>query len=192
MTPAHLIPPTQNPTPAIAAAIPRLRSARLVLRAPTLGDFAVLEEIYGSLAHGSMRDVDDSDASWTDFVQMTATWVWRGHGWWAVDDADGPCGFVGIGFEPGDAAPELGYMFTKATRGKGYATEACILARDFARDQLKLDALVSYVSDDNTASQNVARKLGASRDGDAEAAIGEDNVQVWRHLPALHQTETES
>lgn len=173
--------PSVNALPDIAAAIPVLRTDRLTLRAPRLADFPVLAAIYDSVSDSSLRELDGRAAYWQDFMQMTATWVLRGHGWWAVDDANGPCGLVGIGFEPGDREPELGYMFAPATRGKGYATEATASARDFARDALRLPSLVSYIAQANTASQNVAAKLGAKRDAQAEAALNEPDVQVWRH-----------
>lgn len=181
MTAAHLIPPARNAVPAIAAAIPELTTERLRLRAPTLADVPVLDDINDSVRDVSMRDTANPNATWLDFTQMTAVWVLRGHGWWTVDDANGACGFVGIGFEAGDFAPELGYLLAPAARGKGYATEACHAARDFARNVMDLPELISFISDRNTASQNVARKLGATRDAAAEAALGEDGVQIWRH-----------
>ena len=150
------------------------------LRAPDLADYPVLAEINASLRARSMRTSDD----WEDFVQMSATWVWRGHGWWTVEDETGAVGFVGLGFEPGDQSAELGYLLHSDARGKGYATEAATAARDCARDMLNLPELVSYIYESNAASLNVARKLGAVRDEAAEAALNEAGVQVWRHWAA--------
>ena len=181
MTHLHEIAPEQHGAPQVLAAIPALTTERLTLRVPQLQDFPTLVAIDDNVGQTSLRGPRSRKESWRDFAQMTATWIWRGHGWWTVFDDDGPCGFVGIGFEPGDTAPELAYLFAPSSRGKGYATESCLAARDFARDVLKLPALLSYISDTNTASQNVARKLGASRDSTAETALGEDGVQVWRH-----------
>lgn len=182
MTQWHEIPPRHHALPPLAAAIPVLNTERLTLRGPMLEDFPLLVEINESVAELSQREgAGRRDGAWQDFAQMTATWVWRSHGWWTVCDTGGPCGFVGLGFEPGDRCPELGYLFAAEARGKGYATEAATAARDFARAELKLDALVSYISDGNDASQGVARKLGAMRDATAEAELGLDGVQVWRH-----------
>lgn len=182
MTAPHQLAPARHPLPELLAAIPVLRTQRLTLRAPMLTDFPLLLDINTSLQDVSQRDgAGTEEGAWSDFLQMTATWIWRGHGWWTVDDDAGVVGFVGLGFEPGDQCPELGYLLGSAARGKGYATEAAQAARDFARDVLELEALVSYVSDANIASQNVATKLGAHRDARAEAALGEDGVQVWRH-----------
>ena len=184
MTAPHEIQPQTHALPGVVAAIPELRTDRLVLRAPQLSDFPTLIDIDFSVAETSRRGERSREDSWYEFTQMSATWIWRGHGWWTVCDNQGAAGFVGLGFEPGDQAPELGYLFLPRARGLGYATEAATAARDFARDTLKLPALVSYISDTNDASRNVARKLGAARDSDAEAAlraVGEEGVQVWRH-----------
>ncbi len=178
MTQWHERPPADHALPSLPAAIPSLQTERLRLRAPHIEDFAVLMEIEDSLADTDLRS-DDRETAWYNFMQMTATWVLRGHGWWCLDDENGSCGFVGIGFEPGDREPELGYLLTEPARGKGYATEAAGAARDFARDALRLPSLVSYVSPKNTASQNVARKLDATRDALAEKDL--DGTQVWRH-----------
>lgn len=172
--------PRNHALPAVAKAIPVLETDRLVLRAPTLDDFPVLLAINESVADVSLR-TGGREGTWIDLVQMTATWVLRGHGWWTVDDSAGACGFVGLGFEPGDREPELGYLLTETARGKGYATEACVVVRDYARDTARLPSLVSYVSQRNSASQNVARKLGATRDAQSEAELGDEGVQVWRH-----------
>lgn len=177
MTALHMHPPAAHALPALVTAIPVLKTPRLTLRAPTLADYPLLEAINESLKDRSLRSTD----TWDDFIQMTATWVFRGHGWWTVEDADAPVGFVGLGFEPGDQEPELGYLLDAPARGKGYATEAAMAARDCARDVLNLPSLVSYIMHTNTASQNVARKLGAARDTLAEATLNEDGVQIWRH-----------
>jgi RimJ/RimL family protein N-acetyltransferase len=163
----------------LSALIPTLKTDRLTLRAPALSDFPVLVEIDQSVIGTGARERTRHD-SWADFSMMSAIWLWHGHGWWAVDDTDGPCGFVGLGFEPGQKAAELGYILTPQARGKGYATEAATAARDYARDVARLTTLISYITVTNTASQNVATKLGATR----EDVPGEAKFHIWRHWGA--------
>ncbi|MEM6308884.1 MAG: GNAT family N-acetyltransferase [Pseudomonadota bacterium] len=173
----HMAAPDHMPLPALQAALPRLKTDRLTLRVPGLDDLSLLNQISDEQRNQDLLAPD----IWDEFLQMTATWVFRGHGWFTVADATGACGLVGLGFEPGDREPELGYLFAAKAHGKGYATEAARAVRDFGRDEAKLPSLVSYIHDGNTASMNVARKLGATRDATSEARLGEEGMQVWRH-----------
>jgi len=184
MIAVHERPTTLHALPALRDAVPLLHTDRLVLRAPDLADFPTLVEIDQSVAATSLKGRGTREMSWNDFMQMSATWLLRGHGWWTVTAEDAPVGFVGIGFEPEDQEPELAYIFAPAARGKGYATEAATAAHDCARDVLNLPSLISYISEKNAASRSVARKLGATRDAEAEATLGDDSagVRVWRHF----------
>lgn len=179
---AHECHPSRHLEPGIPGAIPVLTTARLALRAPELSDFSTLVAIYAEPSASNWHEMSREDV-WYEFAQMTATWVLRGHGWWSIDHCGVCSGFVGVGFEPGDQAPELGYMIAPDMRGQGLATEAAGAALTFAKDA-NLPALVSYIDAPNTSSQNVARKLGARRDHEAEAALPDTDTQVWRHLPA--------
>lgn len=161
---------------ATAAAIPTLRTARLVLRAPELADFGAYRAIActdrGRYLDGPMSEPD----AWDDFCRMVATWVLRGHGVWAATDAAGQTiGFVLIGFEPGDREPELGFLFLQGHEGQGLAQEAAAAVRDHAFATLELTTLVSYIDPDNTRAQGLARRLGAVRDDAA------GHGHVWRY-----------
>ena len=166
----------------IADHIPRLRTDRLVLRAPRIADFSVYAEIAQSPKGRFILDDQRRDHAWYDFVNMTACWLLRGHGLWTVDRVDDNevTGFVLVGFEPGDHEPELGYMTSAAFEGHGYATEAAGRALRFAFETLGFVTLVSTTDHDNVDSVRVAKKLGGERDPDAERAHG-DGVLVFRY-----------
>ena len=178
--------PAAHLRPAIIAAIPVLETPRLTLRAPRLADFDLLAALCTGPRSAGIGGPLDRDEAWGEFMQMTATWVLRGHGWWAVTEAEALMGFVGLGFEPGDQEPELGYMFAEAAEGRGLATEAVEAARDWAREA-GLPSLVSYIADDNDRSLALAQRVGAVRDRAAERALvaslgdAEAGTQVWRH-----------
>lgn len=186
-----MIAPHEIPTPGPAAgfaatlraALPRLETERLLLRAPCLEDFDAYAEI-GTSPRGRylVEDNSDRDALWLDFAQMVATWLLRGHGVWTVESrANGVVhGFVLLGFEPGDHEPELGYLFREMAEGKGYATEAATAARDYAFATLRLPTLVSTIDHDNARSIALVTRLGATRDTAAEAAHG-NAILVYRH-----------
>jgi RimJ/RimL family protein N-acetyltransferase len=55
---------------------------------------------------------------------------------------------------------ELGYRLTRASWGKGYATEAAGAVMEHAFTSLGLERLVSLIDPENIASLRVAQKLG--------------------------------
>lgn len=168
----------------LAADLPRLETARLVLRAPRIGDFETYADILMSDRAKHMDGPFDRQSAWLDFSQYVAGWLLRGAGMWAIEDRAGGqvLGFVSIGMEFGDREHELGYLLTEAAEGRGLATEAAEAARDFALGPQALPSLVSYVDPDNAASARVAERLCAQRDLQAEAGFDEP-VLVFRHLP---------
>jgi ribosomal-protein-alanine N-acetyltransferase len=71
----------------------------------------------------------------------------------------GDCGLLQKEIESQPEA-ELVYFFSSLYWGKGYASEAAALLRDYARESLKLPRLVSLIHPDNVASRRVAEKVG--------------------------------
>jgi RimJ/RimL family protein N-acetyltransferase len=59
------------------------------------------------------------------------------------------------------AQPEIGWALARAHWGNGYATEAALAVRDWARRKRGFDRLVSLIAPDNVASQGVAQRMGA-------------------------------
>jgi [ribosomal protein S5]-alanine N-acetyltransferase len=88
-----------------------------------------------------------------------------GFGTWAVTrHTDGAvlgyCGLVLFPDLDGRAEVEIGYRLAREHWGQGYATEAALAVRDFARERLALTRLVALIDPGNIASVAVARKLG--------------------------------
>ena len=165
------------------AAVPQLETARLLLRAPDITDL----EVWTPAFMEAFADPGDTEEqAWTEFSYYTACWMLHGFGIWTVArKADGATlGFVILGLEWDDDEPELGYLFAPEHRGQGYAQEAAVAARDYGLGLLGPGAFVSYIDRSNTASNRLAERLGATRDGRAEAALrattGED-IHIWRH-----------
>ncbi|MEZ5750963.1 MAG: GNAT family N-acetyltransferase [Paracoccaceae bacterium] len=185
MTLAHETPiagPAQDIADGIAARVPVLHTDRLVLRAPRLGDFAAYAEIACGPRADSIGGPMSRDEAWDDFMRMTGLWLLRGHGVWVMETRDGAetAGFVLIGFEPGDAEPELGWFTTAPFEGKGLATEAARAVLRHAFGTLRLRTLVSYINPGNTRSRALARRLGAVPDGML------DGSEIWRHIAKEH------
>jgi RimJ/RimL family protein N-acetyltransferase len=169
---------------AVAATLPRIETARLVLRAPVIGDFGLWTAIACTERGVNIGGPMSQAEAWDDFCRAVAVWLLRGHGLWSVTTRDGTLqGFVLVGFEPEDSEPELGYLFAAEAEGKGYATEAAAAARAWALGTLGTPSLVSYVSPGHAASAAVALRLGAVRDLASESAFADDPVWVFRHHP---------
>jgi [ribosomal protein S5]-alanine N-acetyltransferase len=60
----------------------------------------------------------------------------------------------------GPTEVEVGYTLGRDYWGRGYATEAAAAVRDYALEQLGAGRLIALIIHGNTASENVARKLG--------------------------------
>ena len=64
--------------------------------------------------------------------------------------------------EAGDRAqPELGWALARAHWGCGYATEAALTVREWARRERGIERLISLIHPDNERSRSLARRLGA-------------------------------
>ncbi len=161
----------------LSGLLPEIETARLRLRAPRLSDFDAWTEILCGPAAPHLGGPFSRDDAFTEFLASCGTWLLRGHGPWTVEPRAGGdvLGFVFIGFEPGDAEPELGYLFCPAAEGRGFATEAVQAARDHAFTALGMTRVVSYIAPGNSASLRLARRVGAAPEGDL------DGSQIWVH-----------
>lgn len=166
-----------------AGLVPVLTTRRLTLRAPRADDFA----IYAAIACGA-RGVGiggpmTRDEAWYDFASLSAAWMLQGHGGWTITitETGKAIGFVLIGAEPGDEAPELGYLLAEDAEGHGFASEAACAARDYGFATLQLPELVSYIFPANTRSIALAQRLGAVQTGTATYPNDAEPSLVFRH-----------
>lgn len=159
------------------APLPRLETARLLLRAPVLADCATWAEIWSGPDQATPMT---PERAWEEFCVYVAGWLLHGHGLWAVErKADRVLvGFVLLGLEWEDAEPEIGWGLTAAHRGRGYATEAAAAVRAHALALLGDGRVVSCVDANNAASAAVAQRIGGVRDAAASAAA---DCDIFRH-----------
>ena len=175
----------------MAAAIPALETARLVLRAPLLSDWKTLEGTWTGQRAVHIGGPFSEEDAYLDFCQACACWYLRGHGPFTVVTKDNgeTVGFVGIFHDYGDPFCEAGWIMTEAGEGHGYATEAAKAVLTFAKEELGMKSLASFIDASNTGSIRVAEKLGATLDPTPVSFEGlpdDLDVLVYRHnLEAL-------
>jgi RimJ/RimL family protein N-acetyltransferase len=161
--------------------IPRLKTERLRLRAPEIGDFEHYAAFLGSERAIHERGPMDRRVAWREFCASLACWPLRGFGAWSVIDRGGGAylGEVGL-FQPVEyPEPEIGWLVVPEAEGKGVAHEAALAVRAWAYGTLGLRTLVSYIAPANARSIRLAERLGATLDRDAPTIDPGD--LVFRH-----------
>ena len=88
-----------------------------------------------------------------------------------------PVGMIGLLTQVVDEVDELeiGYHLVPSAWGKGFATEAAIACREFAREHRSAPSVISLIDHDNLASQSVAKRNGMQYEKDT----------VHRGVPAM-------
>jgi RimJ/RimL family protein N-acetyltransferase len=171
----------------VAAAVPQLRTGRLVLRAPRMADFPAYEAVLTTERARYMGGPFNAEEAFADFCQGVAGWMLRGAGMWTVTghDTDAALGWIFLWQEMGDPEPEIGWILTQDAEGKGYALEAAEQVLPHALMLYGPGGFVSYIDANNHRSARIAAALGGLRDPQAEAgmaALGETDLHVYRHF----------
>ena len=161
---------------------PILMTDRLTLRPPALEDFDAYAEMMDSSRAQYMGQLSRRHA-WYSFANDIAGWSLFGLGHWTILSDATHIGFAG--FQKPDHFPEieLGWMLLDGFEGQGFATEAAEGALNWAQENRDVRNCVSYIDPANTASINVAVRLGAHQDPSAQLPIGEtaNDTIVYRH-----------
>jgi RimJ/RimL family protein N-acetyltransferase len=99
---------------------------------------------------------------WRNAAIMAGHWVLHGVGMFVVEEKSSGkfVGRVGPWFPPGWPGFEVGWGIAREFRGKGYALEAARASIEI----FDIDEIVHSIDCENTASQAVARRLGARKD----------------------------
>ena len=164
-----------------SVSVPVIRTARLVLREPQVGD---LDAVSGFMASPRARFVGGPLTlfeSWRNILTLCGHWVMRGYGYWTVEDAatGSIVGRVGVhNHEEKWPEPELGWQIFDGYEGKGYAYEAALAARAQA-GRMDLGPLISLIAPDNMRSRQLAERMGAAVEREIEL-LGK-KVLLYRH-----------
>lgn len=172
-----------------------LQTDRLILRAPVPEDAEALAPMYADpevmryVGDGRTLTRADTELSVRHMIER---WDDDGFGLFTTlrKDDGAVIGRVGIliwnseTWEPttraqasGPTEVEVGYTLGRDFWGKGYATEAAGAVRDYALNGLGADRVIALIIHGNTASENVARKLGLEHERDIK--LGRRDAQLF-------------
>jgi RimJ/RimL family protein N-acetyltransferase len=168
----------------IALPIPTLNghsTERLLFRTVAMNDVSWwMEYINSAEAIRFMPFAVGSEADCQAFIERALErHATDGSGLHAVieRDAGRPVGMIGLLTQVVDEVDELeiGYHLVPSAWGRGYATEAAIACRKFAREHRCAPSVISLIDHQNIASQAVARRNGMAPEKDT----------VHRGIPAM-------
>ena len=169
-----------------------LETGRLLLRPPRIEDFDRFAELLAD--EDAARHIGGHApraAAWRRFLQQPGAWMLQGFGMFAViDKASGRwLGQAGPWKPEGWAGNEIGYSFHPDAWGRGYATEAAVVAIDWALAELGWDDFIHCIAPANLASRKVAQRLGSSLFGPGRlpAPYEDAAVDVWGQTRAQWQ-----
>ena len=162
---------------------PVIETERLLLRVAEIGDF---ERYAQTLADPSSVHIGGPMArheAWRRFLQMPGAWHLQGFAMFSVVEkaTDVWMGQAGPWCPDGWPGTEIGYTFHPDARGKGYATEACIAAMDFAFEVLGWEDVIHSIAPANVSSQAVAQRLGSRNRGPGllPAPLDVHPIEIW-------------
>jgi len=174
---------------------PLIRSERLILRPWRAADIepntAMLgDPISGRFITADGKPVTDPFVGWRNAAIMSGHWMLHGVGMFVVEEKSSGAfvGRVGPWFPPGWPGFEVGWGIASGFRGKGYALEAARAAIDWSFATFELDEIIHTIDHENTASQVVARRLGAEKGRETDlfghaADIWVTSRDKWQTLP---------
>jgi RimJ/RimL family protein N-acetyltransferase len=161
---------------------PILKTDRLLLRGPERGD--LLEFTRFMISAPSMLAQDETitaEQAWFGFLTGVGHWHWHGFGFFTLVElvTGKPVGRVGLIKHSNYPNTELAWHLFEGAEGKGYASEAARVAKEWGRTKLGLKTLYSFIDVGNLRSQAVAKRLGAATDG--TRARHEPDAEMWIH-----------
>jgi RimJ/RimL family protein N-acetyltransferase len=149
---------------------PVIETARLRLRQWCSADMAPYTAMLADPSTARFITVDgkpvvDEMTGWRHAIVMAGHWALHGAGMFVVEEKSSGkfAGRVGPWFPPAWPGFEVGWGIAPEFRGKGYAVEAARATIDWTFAIFDLDEITHCIDCENSASQAVARRLGADK-----------------------------
>ena len=163
-----MIPPLRSGATLARIEGPTVETERLILRMWREADIEpntamLADPDSGRFITADGNPITDAFVGWRNAAIMSGHWVLHSVGMFVVEEKQTGrfVGRVGPWLPPGWAGFEIGWGIAREFRGKGYALEAARASIDWAFANFELDQIIHCIDRENTASQNVARRLGA-------------------------------
>ena len=164
-----------------SVSVPVLRTERLILREPRVGDLDAVAAFMASPRAAFVGGPMTRFESWRNILMVCGHWLLRGYVYWTVEEAatGSVVGRIGVhNHEEKWPEPELGWQIFDGFEGTGYAHEAALAARALA-GRMGLGPLISLVAPDNRRSRRLAERLGAAVE--REIDLLDKHVLLYRH-----------
>jgi len=144
---------------------PRIETERLILRPPRIEDFdAYAANMADAEAARFIGGPQARAVAWRGFLQIAGAWTLQGFAMFSVIEKSSGrwIGRLGPWQPEGWPGTEVGWGLARGAWGRGYATEGASAAIDWAFEHLGWERVIHCIDPDNTASANLARRLGSS------------------------------
>lgn len=174
---------------------PTLETGRLRLRQWRRDDFEPLRAFLADGEANRYRGIGKAATTpeaWRFLCEKIGEWHLRGTGEFALETkATGALiGWAGLWHPIELDEPELAWSLFPAAQGNGYATEAAARVMRWAADDLGLPPLFSFVHPANHPSRRLAKRLGATLEG--ETTLRGQPRLIYRHRDLKIETKPQS
>jgi RimJ/RimL family protein N-acetyltransferase len=175
----------------MARAPETLETERLQLRQFTIDDLDAIRE---SVTDPEVMrylggTLSKSWEFWRSLASLVGHWQLRGYGIYAVEEKSSGAlvGRVGLLNPVGWPSIEIAWTLARPHWGKGYATEAAAAVARIGFGVLEAERLISLIDPQNLASQKVAERLGAVREGTTDFFGSDTPAYIYRHEPSRYR-----
>lgn len=163
---------------------PTLHTERLILRPPQPQDLDGWSALMGDPeAARYIGGVQPRAMAWRGMTCMAGAWALQGFGMFSVlEKSTGRwIGRVGPWQPDGWPGAEVGWGLVRTAWGQGFAYEAAVAAMAWVFDVLQWQDVIHCIDIANTASQDLAKRLGSKRRGPGKLPepFHNDPVEIW-------------
>ncbi len=159
-----------------------LVTGRLILRPLTAEDAEFILELVNdpsfiqNIGDRNVRTLDDAKRYITN--GPLASYAKNGFGLYLVElrETGEPIGMCGLIRRSMLNDVDIGYAYLPRYWSKGYAIEAALAMKEYARDVIRLKGLVAVVDPQNTASIRLLEKLGMTFE--RMVKLSEDDIEL--------------